>query len=315
MGLNYLDNPVRVTWDLCDENRRMADGDVDIVLQRLVEAQPFFVALEQSPLSHPACSRVLQTLSSRGVQLTLFSKGRQSELDNLAAAAGCDARILLHLEPFLSESQPDLDRLGAVVDRFRKAGHDPGFCLTPLKSTIGFLPALLKFASSLEIPCFKLPNVRIDANFLQAGEGQILRPEDLDELRRLLPEIKPLVAAVDLEIHDLFLWELLSPDSMESRSEYGGCQAANSLAHVNHDATVFPCVSWPQRLGSLVDQSFAEIWTSGACREVRDRIAATPAGCSGCRDYQVCFGGCRGLADTFATRGGLDPMCRGPESR
>ena len=311
MGISQLDNPVRVTWDLSGDHYRMAESVVDTVLQRLLDARPFFVALEQSPLLHPACGNILGSLSERGVQLTLFCTGREDELDNISVVNGYDPTILLRLEPFLS-GKPDLERLEHVVGRLRDAGHNPGFCLTPLKSNIRFLPILLDFAKGLEIPCFKLPNVRIDANFQQAGEAEILRPEDLSEIKRLLPDMSASIEAINLEIHDLFLWELLAPGSKESRSEYGGCQAANSLAHINHDASVFPCVSWPRSLGSLLGQSFADIWASDACRQVRQSIAAAPAGCSGCRDYQVCFGGCRGLSDTYDTEGGLDPMCNGP---
>ncbi len=311
MGLDLLDNPIRVTWDLY-AGTAMADSDARTVLQRLLDAQVFFVTLEQTPILHSECESILSRLSEQGIQVLLLSDGSAAELQNLPMLTGQSPAVLLNLQPFLRQTSPDFDRLRAVITAMRHSGINPGFSMTPLRSNIDSLVPLLGFAAEMEIPRFKLPNVRIDANFQQVGREQILRPDDLENLRQNLPDLTSLAGHVDLEIHDLFLWELLTPGSSKSRSEYGGCQAANSLAHINADATVLPCVSWPESLGSLLDSSFAQIWASSECQRIRRSIAQKPTGCVDCRDYQLCYGGCRGLSGVLDIDNGRDPMCSGP---
>ena len=116
---------------------------------------------------------------------------------------------------------------------------------------------------------------------------------------------------MDLKILLSFLF-LLFPDGGVARSEYGGCQAANSLAHIDSHGVVHPCVSWPQPLGSLLDHTLYDIWQGPSRQSARDEIAAVPSGCEGCRDYSIWFGGCRGLSRLDHNLKGRDPMCKGP---
>ncbi|GAB6082003.1 hypothetical protein JCM30471_09170 [Desulfuromonas carbonis] len=115
-----------------------------------------------------------------------------------------------------------------------------------------------------------------------------------------------------LEVHDLFLWEILFPGGGGERSEYGGCQAGNSVGYVDASGDLYPCSSWPRLIGSLLEHSLDELWHSAQRLAIREQIATVPAGCRGCRDYPVCFGGCRGLAETFAHGTERDPACDGP---
>jgi len=312
MALDQLDNPIRATWDLQTADSAMSSADANIVLQRLVDAQLFFVTLEQSPLAHPDCGVILRELCARGIQVLLLTDGSDAELMRLGITEALPLTVLVRLQPFIDDDGVDFRRLTRVIQALRQAGISPGFSLTPQRDNIAHLRPLLAFAGEHEVRRFKLPNVRIDDNFQQVGQAQVLRPVDLEILRQDLPDLHPLIRNLDLEIHDLFLWELLTPDSDKSRSEYGGCQAANSLAHIRTDGTVWPCLSWPRPIGSLLQSSFAEIWSAPATREIRRMIAVTPSGCHDCADYRLCFGGCRGLSDVLATDGGLDPMCRGP---
>jgi GeoRSP system SPASM domain protein len=312
MGLDLLDNPIRVTWDLHAAGTAMSDSDARTVLQRVLDAQVFFVTLEQTPILHSECESILSHLSGQGIQTLLLSNGSAAELRKLSLLADQSLVVLLNLQPFLRQGAPDFEQLRMVVTSMRQSGVNPGFSMTPSRFNIDSLVPLLGFAAEMEIPRFKLPNVRIDANFQQSGREQVLRPADLEKLSQNLPDLTSLTGHIDLEIHDLFLWELLTPGSAKSRSEYGGCQAANSLAHINTDATVLPCVSWPEALGSLLDSSFAQIWASAECQRIRRSIAQMPTGCVDCRDYQLCYGGCRGLSDVLDIDRGLDPMCSGP---
>lgn len=312
MGLDLLDNPIRVTWDLQGDQFRMPASVSTTVLQRVIDARLFFVTLEQRPFDHPQCEEIIHHLNGAGIQPLLFCDGTDAELSRLASANNTNITVLLNLQPFLTPSGPDSGRLHQVVQAMRQQGLEPGFSLVPLRSNIEHLQPLIESAKDLKIQHFKLPNVRIDDNFQQSVRGEVLRPDDLVKLRSQLGDTADLTTGIELEIHDLFLWELLAPDNSESRSEYGGCQAGNSLAHITRDGIVWPCVTWPISLGSLLDQPFSEIWSSEKRLALRHRVASQPAGCADCSDYHICFGGCRGLSDVLDIDGGLDPMCSGP---
>jgi GeoRSP system SPASM domain protein len=158
-----------------------------------------------------------------------------------------------------------------------------------------------------------LPNAKIGASFRRSA-AERLSPGDVERLKvRLGPDAAARRAGVSLEIHDLFLWEILYPAGGEGRGEYGGCQAADSLGHVDADGWLHPCSSWPLRLGSLLERGVAEIWASPGRMAVRGEIAAVPAACLGCRDYPLCLGGCRGLAKVVNDHpDGRDPLCPAP---
>ena len=116
-----------------------------------------------------------------------------------------------------------------------------------------------------------------------------------------------------MEIHDRFLWEIMTPELEQARSEYGGCQAGNSLGHVDAVGNVYACAAWPEAFGSLRDVSLDELWRSPERLAIRQKITEMPTGCLGCRDYALCLGGCRGLGGRLNRQGeGRDLMCREP---
>jgi len=310
MKLGVLDNPVRATWDLQGDGYQMAEADVALVLQRLTDARLFFVTLAETPALHPQFREILATLAGNGTQVTVFTSGNEAEISVLASCVERPAEVLLQLDDILSASDPGFTVIHERVAALREINIDPGLSLTPLRGNIEFFIPLFELCNKLKIPRFKLPNVRIDDNF-QAIEAAVLRPDDLEAFRKNLHGFQPDSEACRLEIHDLFLWEVLTPGNADSRTEYGGCQAANSLAHIRSDGVVWPCVTWPEPLGSLLTKSFSEIWEAGPCQEIRRQIAMKPDGCHDCHDYRICFGGCRGLAKMLDVEGGIDPMCKG----
>lgn len=312
MGLDRLDTPLRVTWDLHGPGFETPAFMVAAILRRLDEAEVFFVHLETTPLAHRESGSVLRHLADRGRQVSLLCDGSKAELDNLSVLDDLPASILLRVEPFIVSGRVDFRRLLSVVRILQQAGLDPGLSLTPDRENLSALAALLDFCREHGIKRLKLPNVRIDDNFQHAGKDRIPTAKDVEKLREELPDTNRLTDGVALEIHDLFLWEILSPGGQQARSEYDGCQAANSLAHISADGSVMPCMTWPEPLGSLAERSFSEIWTSERCDSIRHQIAVQPPGCAGCRDYHSCFGGCRGLSRFLDSDNGLDPACSGP---
>lgn len=310
MSIDSLDTPLRVTWDLSTPEEVAASADALQVAERLVEAQLFYVTLERVPLLHPEFRAVVEKLSSAGCQILVVSQGSRKELSFLDALPN-GATLLLEVETFLAAAEVDFPRLEEVCQSIREAGVDFGLSLIPTRQRLNAIGPLIDFCLEQNIPRFKLPNMRINDNFSAGIRDWLVRPEDIERLRQQAVNFPDFRGRLQLDVHDLFIWEILFPDGGVARSEYGGCQAANSLAHVDLNGVVHPCVSWPLPLGSLLESSFYAIWQASGRQAVRSEINSVPPGCKGCRDYSLCFGGCRGLSRLDESLNGRDAMCHG----
>lgn len=313
MSLDLLDTPVRLTWDLHGPAEPLSDAAMLAIAGRIVAAGVFFVTLDGQPLVHPALPGILAELTAGGCQVQVVCAGAAEELAALTVLPAPRPAVQLDLAPFLSGASIDEGRLRIVLDRLRLIGIDPTLCLIPLKSNLCVIPDLLDLCRRLGAGRFKLPNARIGDTFQSCCAEDLPRWQDLDEFRAKWAAGSSTVDPPILEIHDRFLWEIMTPEDERARSEYGGCQAANSLGHVDAAGTVHACAAWPEVLGSLCSTDLERIWQSPARYAVRERIARVPAGCAGCRDYAACLGGCRGLGELLnRIEGGRDPMCREP---
>jgi len=309
MALDLLDTPLRVTWDLHGGRRGMDRALARQVTSRLIEAQAFFITIASRPLLHDDAHELIADLVSAGLQVEVTTEAAAREISS-AAALPAGVALTLDIGAWCEPGGVDGTGLLAVLDRLHAAGCAPACSLVPTRSNLPFLEQIFTLCQQAGVTRFKLPNLRIDDSFRSISVPQMVTPDDLDLLRDRCTDAVAFRCGLQLDVHDLFLWELLFPDGGTVRSEYGGCQAANSLAHVDLDAMVHPCVTWPQALGTLEAESFAAIWSGPARHEVRNAITAVPDGCHGCRDYGVCFGGCRGLSRFLPTPDGRDPMCR-----
>ncbi len=313
MAIDSLDTPLRVTWDLCSSDRSASVDDALLVAERLAEAQLFYVTLERTPLLHPVFKTVVDKLNAAGCQLLIVCRGRLDELSALADVPN-NSSILLEVEAFVGNDGINFNELEEVCRTLQNKMVNFGLSLTPTPVSLKWIGVLIQFCLRLAIPRFKLPNIRINDNYPTDNFPERVRPADVESFRLLAVDFPDFKERLQLDVHDLFLWEILFPDGGVARSEYGGCQAANSLAHVDRFGTVHPCLSWPQPLGSLLNDSFYDIWKALPRQEVRTGIAAVPGGCHDCRDYAICFGGCRGLSRLDDSLNGRDPMCEGRRS-
>ncbi len=312
MSLDILDAPLRITWDLNHRGKPLlADDQLLEIADRLIDAGVFSVLLDERPLLSSALKPLVETLSSGGCQLALILGDNPQELDNLAYLAPGQA-LFVDAGHWLGKPQ-GLQQLEAFFLQLDKAGCQASLLWVPGGGQLRHLPALLALCQRLKLPCFKLPNHKIGANSEPVGEAGLLGPADLVELKALLQENPLDTTTIKLEVHDLFLWELLFPQGGGQRSEYGGCQAGNSLGHVTANGDLWPCSSWPLVLGNLLQNDLLTLWDSAARFRVREKVSLKPGDCTGCSDYHLCFGGCRGLALNCRQDGfQRDPLCAGP---
>lgn len=313
MSIDLLDTPLRVTWDLHGPDGRAEPARAVGIAERLVEGGVFFVTLEERPLAHPAYLELASVLKGGGCTVQVRYGSTAAERSALTAGCRADA-LLLEVAPYLDAGgNCDTTALRAEIETLRRSGLEPSLVLTPTRVNLPLLPRLMALCREAGVGRFKLPNTKVDDSFSRSAGGLLPQPDDLSRLAEALRDAAACRQGLELEIHDLFLWELFFPPGASAgRSEYGGCQAANSLAHVTVDGQVYACSSWPEPLGSLVETSLLEIWAAPRRLALRQAIAAVPTGCAGCRDYQRCFGGCRGLSATLAPNGaGRDLLCAG----
>ncbi|MDT8440976.1 MAG: SPASM domain-containing protein [Desulfuromonadales bacterium] len=316
MSLDLLDTPLRLTWDFPCRDSGLHDSDLLRIADRIVDAGLFFVSLEGAPLRAPACIPLLDRLLAGGCQVRLVCNGSEEELSGLGRLTDRPVELLLEVGTRLGNTDGHMDAsaLDATLEQMRRAGAEPGLTLTPLRANLGTLAALLRFCQARQVKRLRLPNANIGARF------ECYRPDDLprwSDLEAFAAAWRRETFAVSdwptLEIHDLFLWEILAPDNRQARAEYGGCQAGNSLGHVDADGLLHPCAAWPAPLGALLDAPLEQLWRSPQRLTTRRQVATTPAGCQGCRDLPICFGGCRGLAlHLNQANGERDLMCRAP---
>ncbi|BCR05338.1 GeoRSP system SPASM domain protein [Desulfuromonas versatilis] len=314
--MDLLDTPLRVTWELHGTRESTPAEEPLRIAERLCAAGVFFVTLEERPLAHPRIHEILQVLSHGGVRILLVFTGSAAEVAGLVPGLPLDA-LLLDAGAILSGNGENFSDLARVVEQARENGYQPALQMTPHRGNLHLLLPLLEFGRDLGVGRIKLPNTRIGDRFSPSAAAGIPGPDELEKLRRLLgPDPENHRRGVNLEVHDLFIWELLFPRGEQGgRSEYGGCQAANSLGHVDAEGHLLPCSSWPEKLGSLHQHSLEELWSSPKRLQIRQEIAEVPQGCRGCRDYPLCLGGCRGLARFFNREAGYrDLMCREPRS-
>lgn len=314
MSMDLLDTPVRLTWDISTDTSALEGARLVEVAEAIVEGGAFFVTLQGQPLRHPALGDILGVLEG-ACQLMISCSGYNDELEhlNLLTPSGC--QLLLDVSRFINTdhglNEPSLQE---ALQALRDAGHEPLLCLTPLRNNLSNIPDLLRFCASRKVAKFKLPNAHIGDSFDQYSPDDLPRWQDLERFRRMWTEFTAeSVSMPALEIHDLFLWEIMTPGQEQVRSEYGGCQAGNSLAHIDCAGIVHPCAAWPQPLGQLPAETLLEIWAGKERTTVREQVGNTPSGCHNCNDVDICFGGCRGLSlHLNKDEGGRDLMCSGP---
>jgi GeoRSP system SPASM domain protein len=313
MTIARLDTPLRVTWELHDPTGGTTPALALPIAEKLVEAGLFYVTLLARPLGHPAISEVLTILTGGGIQVQAAFAGTEAEWQGVAALESLP-EISVDAGTFLTNGdEAEWIALRQVLERLRQFGAKPGLSMVPDRYRLPLLPRLCDFCRSSGVTRIKLPNTPVDASFSRYRAAFLPEIAQLAALRSAVSDPVALRAGLSLEVHDLFLWEILFPGERESgRSEYGGCQAANSLAHIAANGLVHPCSSWPHELGSLLDADFATIWQQEDRAIILDKIATLPAGCAGCGDYAHCFGGCRGLVETLGIAvDGRDLLCAG----
>ena len=312
MSLDNLDAPLRITWDLCTVGQAaLSDAELLLIAERLLDAGIFYLLLDERPLLHPGLPAVLNHLSDEGCQVSLVLGDDPDELHQLETLK--QPCPLFVDAGYWLEKPAGIQGLESFIQRLTADGHKPSLLWVPVAGQLHNLYPLVELCERQSVPRFKLPNHKITVNSGAIETARLLQSNDLATLAKLLTQQPLKTAETALEVHDLFLWELIFPQGGGERSEYGGCQAGNSLGHIAVNGDVWPCSSWPQAMGNLLQTDLLSVWDSAMRHQVRSEVASIPVDCAGCGDYPICFGGCRGLARTCRQDDARrDLLCTGP---
>lgn len=304
MPLDLLDAPLRLTWTMRQD--RLAAPELLRLADRLAAAGLFFVTLRGDFVRFPRLPELVAILCGAGVRVTVQADIRLPELP----ATDDDVVWQFDLTTALLAGT-GFPELGALIRRRTLDSENLQLALVPLRPLLPRLPELLALAEREGVGTLTLPNVPL--------------VDDIGGLTPLVPDARDLAAfrhvfgggaatgfGGELVVHDLFLWEILCPG--RNREHYAGCQAGNSLAHLDAAGHLHPCISWPRDLGSLLAHDLPDLWQTAARHEVLAAIGGLPVDCRTCAIRDCCHGGCRGLASSLrpANAAGRDLLCARP---
>jgi radical SAM protein with 4Fe4S-binding SPASM domain len=150
---------------------------------------------------------------------------------------------------------------------------------------------------------------------IPAGSSRCAHP-DINVRYREMPD---LLEGIQREARDRrveFMWYSPTPvcifNPVSHQLGNKGCAACDGLLSVSPAGEVLPCSSWPEPVGSLLDQPFGRVWHSVRASWVREKLFA-PESCRSCEHFPLCQGGCPlyfqhfGFDELHCTGGSHDP--------
>jgi GeoRSP system SPASM domain protein len=298
MNLRELTWPVRIYWDLPsgpdDVNRCLS------ICEEFLEIKVLFLSLQNAGpvLSQPCCS-VLDRLTGRNSGISLTVSSAVSPLPLVKRLSGTNVRRLLRE----ASSFDDVRALIETLDRQQEQGPSLGISFDVRHDNCHEIPEVVSACLNSGIRDLVFPIQRLEEGKACFYVARKHREELLGRLRNIDR------GALNITIHDPFLWELFFPDKDYHE---GGCQAANSMLYISPGYKVYPCPAMPLQLGDLQKTTLREIILSARKKELRSMLLRQPVECEICDLGSKCLGGCRGRAyieDRTLLRL-RDPACR-----
>jgi len=294
MNLKELKWPVRVYWDLPDEQTDTAL--VAGISGELIALKILFLSLGGPSTS--ACKEILATINGRGMAVSLTLPGDAVTPQLPASMAALGVRTLLCEFTSLKDATEWFEPTPSG------GGASPGLSFDVSGTNFHEIPDLVSFCLRKSIRDLVFPIQRLIGNrevFCLTGQMR----------EGLAAELKGLdYSSLRITIHDPFLWQVFFPDADYHE---GGCQAANSMLYIGKDLKVYPCPAMPLELGDLRRTPLREIILSDKKKVLRESLQSPPGDCVDCGLAVKCLGGCRGRAlAAVESLDRSDPACDGP---
>jgi GeoRSP system SPASM domain protein len=281
--------PITVYWDLVPD--MPLDDFILRLCDEILECRPLLLQLyDPSAVLSDAGRGILNQFKGKAVAVSLTIP--YSSLQSLAGVATEELGV-----KELLIACDKLESLGNISPLTKC-----GLSFYVNRDNWSLLPEVVSLCRAQGLNRLVLPMQR-----LYAGEDPfLLNKSEQKLLERSLAAVGG-TSGLHLTIHDPFLWRAFNPDIPFPQ---GGCQAANTMIAISSDGGVYPCPTFPERIGDIGSLSLKEIITSPAKKELRRKIVCKPAACSDCLEIAVCRGGCRGRSlVSYGSLDGLDDAC------
>jgi len=173
----------------------------------------------------------------------------------------------------------------AGLDALRKADIHVHTNTTINAANAEHMEALVDFVAELGME-------RMSANLvIPSGRADRTIQIPYSEIGRIVEAVRDRARQRGVE----FLWYSPTPMCLFNPLAMGlgdkSCAACDGLLSISPCGDVLPCSSYPQPVGNLLEQSFAEVWNSAQAVFFRRKQQA-PAECAGCEDFVACAGAC-----------------------
>jgi GeoRSP system SPASM domain protein len=298
MNVKEISSPIRIYWDIDSskqpdfpDERRIAE---EITVNKVLTLQ----LTESAPVLSQSCLSILDSLKTTTIAISLVAPIEALDAQALGFLRGLPVRTIFAL----TTSQDDLIAI-ANIARQPEGKPAVGVSFPVTRANFHRLPDMLMSCIDHNIANFILPMQRLIGN----EECFLLSPEERHELTVRLSRIDVPVG-MKITIHDPFLWRTFYP---LVQFPDGGCQAANTMLYISPKAEIYPCPTFPFKLGNLSDKSLKDIIHSSVKKELRKSLISSPEACINCTEINKCMGGCRGRA--FKLNKSLlqpDPACK-----
>lgn len=259
------------------------------------------------PLLHKDLPRLVAEAKKLGLRSNLITNGTlvtPAKARQLAQAGLSSAQVSLEgpnadVHDALTQVKGSFERTLAGLDALRQAGVHTHTNTTINAINAPHMEALVAMLAGMGLE-------RMSANLIiPSGSASDL------ELQISYSDIGPVVRRV----HDAarqrgieFMWYSPTPMCLFNPLAEGlgnkSCAACDGLLSVSPSGDVLPCSSYPQPVGNLLREPFAQVWQSaravffrhkefapGHCRDPQTHPAADEAR-AGCEDFVACAGAC-----------------------
>ena len=277
---------------------------------------PFFSLTGGEPLLRPELEELIVYAVSRGLRVNLITNATLATQERAASLFSAGLRTA---QVSLESPDPAIHdglcgRKGshgltlAGIEALKAAGISVQTNSTVTQANRESLLAMPAFLETLGIRRFSM-NLYIPA----AGPARAFPEAAATAAELFVPytEIGPFVDATARRaaVTGLtFYWYSPTPLCIFNPMARGlgnkSCAAADGLVHVDPAGRVLPCSSYPESLGNILEENFADIWFSARARHFKLKRYA-PEPCQGCDSFMACQAACPLYWD-YAGMGELD---------
>jgi len=114
---------------------------------------------------------------------------------------------------------------------------------------------------------------------------------NIDELKRILPEIHERAGILDLKFNWFTPTQYCQLNPLELGLGIKSCSACRMNMCVDPEGEVYPCQSYFKSLGNILVDDWSAIWNHPICKEIRER-KYVPEKCENCPELTICGAGC-----------------------